>query len=402
MFEPVAMNTIVCGGENLLIQGDACAAIPEWNGRIQAVYCDPPFLTGKIFTRRRRFGEEGWRSGKPKIELPCYKDRFTDLADYMRLLRGIAENARALLTDTGLFMLHLDWRASARGRIICDEVFGEDCFVNEVIWAYESGGRAKRTFCRKHDTILIYGKTRDWRMEPMAAGIRRDSRPRSHMKRGVDEKGRAYSEMISGGKAYRYYDDDLVTPGDVWTDISHLQQLDPERTGWPTQKPAALLRRLLVCALRPGDTVAELCCGAGTACVVARELCCGYVGVDLSPMALTTAALRMRLNGLTLRMPLTPDGAELQGSLEGDSVVLISGFHTGDDRFPVTNGPLDEAEAWLPGRLQDGVFTATEVFQRTVRQPALTPMGLIPDGPGYPAVVCIDAAGQAHGFRWRM
>ena len=401
MFEPVAIDRLNCSGESLLLLADAAAPIGELSGKVQAVYVDPPFMTGESYIRRRPFGEEGWRTGKPRLEMPAYSDRFPSQEAYDAFLRSIAENAKDLLAETGLFMLHLDWHASARGRMICDEVFGPACFVNEVIWAYESGGRAKRTFCRKHDTILLYGRTPDWRLDPMAAGIPRTSRRRSHMKRAVDERGRPYSEMVSGGRAYRYYDDDLITPGDVWTDISHLQQLDPERTGWPTQKPEALLRRLLACALKPGETMVELCCGSGTACAVADQLGCRWVGVDLSPEALATTALRLGLKGFSARMPIPATEARLQGSVDGGGLVLLAGFRTGNGDFPPAAQPLDEMEAWLCGQLEDGVFTAIETFRRSRRHPRLTPMALLPAGSGAPAVVCFDAAGHAHAFLWR-
>ena len=92
------------------------------------------------------------------------------------------------------------------------------------------------------------------------------------MRRCVDENGRSYSQITTGGKVYRYYDDAPVYPGDVWSDISHLQQKDPERTGYPTQKPLKLLERLLLPVVREGDMVADLCCGSGTAMEAAQSL----------------------------------------------------------------------------------------------------------------------------------
>ncbi len=401
MFTPVSVNEIRCGGDNLLLLQDACEPLDCLTGQVQAVYVDPPFQTSNLYERKRPFGERGWATGKPTLSTGGYSDRFESTEAYSEFLRKVCENARLLLTDSGLFMLQLDWRASARGRIICDEIFGTDCFVNEVIWAYESGGRSTRTFSRKHDTILIYGRTPGWRLDPLAAGIPRSKRRRSHMKRMVDERGRTYSVMVSNGKEYRYYDDDLVSPSDVWTDISHLQQLDPERNGWPTQKPLRLLNRLLSCALKPGETMVELCCGSGTACAAAQQLGCRYVGMDLSQEALVTTALRMKLNGFTLRMPVEPTQATLEGHIDENGLILFNAFILPDDHFPPAEKPLDPMEAWLSGRLKNGVFTADEAFRRTTRHPDLPPMALLQPNEGEPAVVCLDAAGRAHAYAWR-
>ena len=402
MFIPVSANVIECGGENLLLQHDACQQVEALSGKAQAVYADPPFLTGEDFTRKRPFGERGWMKGKPTLMVEGFSDRFASTEAYDDFLRKLCENAREMLTDTGLFMLHLDWRASARARMICDEIFGTDCFVNEVIWAYESGGRSTRTFSRKHDTILIYGKTTDWRLEPRAAGIPRSQRRRrSHMKRMVDERGRVYSMIVTNGKEYRYYDDDLISPSDVWTDISHLQQLDPERTGWPTQKPLRLLSRLLACALKPGETAVELCCGSGTACAAAHALGCRYGGIDLSQEALVTTALRMELKGFTLQMPVTETTAKLEGNVDENGLLLLNAFSIPGLELPSYEKPLDPLEAWLCGRLNGGVFTMEERFRRTPRHAALAPMALLYPGKGEPAVVCFDAAGRAHAYVWR-
>ncbi len=399
MFVPVQINRIVSGDGGRLIRADARGPLPELRGKVQAVYCDPPFMTGQKYVRKRRFGELGWEKGSPQLQVHGYTDRFPDADAYSALLRDIAVNARDVLTDSGLFMLHLDWRVSAMARILCDGIFGSGCFVNELIWAYESGGRASRTFSRKHDTILIYGKTKDWRLDPMAAGVPRSIRRRSHMKRGVDEEGREYSIMVSGGKTYRYYDNDPISPGDVWTDISHLQQLDPERTGWPTQKPLKLLHRLLSCAVKPGEEVLELCCGSGTACAAADMLGCRWTGIDLSEEALVTTALRMEMKDLTLDMPVDPSDAALQGSVNDMGLLVLDAFIPPENAvFPPSAHPLDPLEAWMTGTLRDGVFTVRETFRRTLQHPALQPMALLEPDAGDPAVVCLDASGRAHAF----
>ncbi|MBR4710746.1 MAG: site-specific DNA-methyltransferase [Clostridia bacterium] len=402
MFRQTAIRHLVFGsGADSVICADAaaCPALEPLRGRVQAVYIDPPFMTGDEPEGRRPFGEEGWRLGKPTVAMPGYSDRFPSREAYLAFLRALTEQARGLLTDSGLFMLHLDWRVSAHARLLLDEIFGGRCFVNEVIWAYESGGRSRRTFSRKHDTILIYGRTPDWRLEPLRAGVPRSSRRPSHMRRGEDADGRAYRAMVSGGREYRYYDDDLITPGDVWTDVSHLQQRDPERTGWPTQKPLKLVRRLLACAVREGETAVDLCGGSGTAAAAARGIGARFVTVDAAPAACVTAALRLGLKDLTLDLPAEEAPAVLEGTLDPAGMMLLTAFDAADPAFPA-GGPLDGLTAWAAGRIRGDVFEAQDTLIRTPRTPALTPMALLRPGEGTPAVAAIDAVNRLRVYAW--
>ncbi len=377
-------------------------ALAPYEGRVQAVYLDPPYMTGDRFERKRPFGEEDWRKGKLSASYPAFADRFPDREAWLAMLRGLLENARGLLTDTGVVMLHLDWRCSAHARLLCDELFGEDCFVNEIIWAYETGGRAKRSFSRKHDTVLIYGRTPQWRLDPTLAAVPRSSRRRNHLRRGVDEQGRSYGVIVTRGKEYRYYDSDPISPGDVWTDISHLQQRDPERTGWPTQKPEKLLHRLLVCTLEKGDLAADLCCGSGTVPAVARKLGAGFVGCDLSPEALADTAMRLQMEDLSMSLPapLMEEEAVLYGLVEETGMVSLAGFTSRHPGFPEDRDPMDCLDAWSPGWLRDGVFHGQGAFIRSLRAPLLQPMSLLAPGEGTPAVLTVDAAARVRVFAW--
>ena len=316
MFEAVEISREITGsGQNLLLCGDAYQQQPALSalaGQAQAVYIDPPFMTGETFTRRRRFGTSGWKTGRPMPEYPAYIDRFADTKEYLELLRSLIECAKALLKPTGVLYLHLDWRTSAYARLLCDEIFGEDMFLNEIVWSYESGGRAKKYFSRKHDTILLYARSKDYHFDLRRVPLARAEHRKNHMRRCVDENGRSYSQITTGGKVYRYYDDAPVYPGDVWSDISHLQQKDPERTGYPTQKPLKLLERLLLPVVREGDMVADLCCGSGTAMEAAQSLGCRFVGVDKSPEAILTTASRLECSDLTIDCPCTMDETPLE------------------------------------------------------------------------------------------
>jgi adenine specific DNA methylase Mod len=245
---------------DLLLQ-DARGDFSRWAGHAACVYLDPPFMTGDDFYMRMRVGEKGWTTGKNPLVLPVYSDRFASKQAFLDLLRPALETSKALLKDSGSLFLHLDSRMNVYARLLCDEIFGETNFVNEIIWAYQSGGRSMKRFSRKHDTILFYRKSREQYFDISAVPLPRNENRSNHMRRSVDENGRPFRSIRSGGKTYIYYDDDPVYPGDVWADVSHLQQKDPQRTGYDTQKPLALLNRIILCSTRPGDLVADLFAG---------------------------------------------------------------------------------------------------------------------------------------------
>lgn len=406
MFEQVSILRETAGkGDSLLLCADSAEDSPllrAYDGQVQCVYIDPPFMTGDRLVRRRRFGVNGWRTGRPAPEYPAFEDTFASREDYQRLLEGLIRQAHRLLKDTGALCLHLDWRASAWARLICDEVFGEDLFLNEIIWAYESGGRARRYFSRKHDVILLYGRSKKYRFDLHKVPLNRAEHRRNHMRRAIDEEGRNYRSIISGGKEYRYYDDAPVYPGDVWTDISHLQQKDPERTGYATQKPLKLLERLLLPLVEPGDLVCDLCCGSGTTLAAAQTLGCRVIGVDRSPEAIAVTQSRLNPADLTVVCPCADDGAPLEGVFDPDSgLLMLTGFHATHPSFPPTEQAMDVLERWHAGRQTSEGMCAEFFFGRSVKLPELPLFCILSPGDGPACVSTVDAAGRRRTYVWR-
>ena len=242
------------------------------NLRAQLCYIDPPYLTG------RNFG--------------AYDDRLS-AQDYYAMMRQVLQGIYAVLDDAGSIFVHIDERTHARLRLMLDDIFGEENFRNEVIWAYRTGGRATEHFSRKHDVILYYVKSDAAYFDAMQDAQPRTDARSNHMKHAVDENGRSYRSILSHGKEYRYYDDEPVPPSDVWDDIPHLQQRDPERTGYPTQKPQRLLERIIKCASRPGDLVLDVFAGSGTTLAAARALDRCFIGMDSSPQSAQTIQNRL-------------------------------------------------------------------------------------------------------------
>ena len=277
------------GGPGRFLLGKAedvsAQLLDEYAGKVQLIYLDPPFGTGDTFRVRLPVG-------KRSVLMPVYQDDLPQ-SDYVAWMRGVLTNCRALLAPTGSLYLHIDHRMNAHMRLLLDEIFGSANFMNEIVWGYRSGGRSTRCYPRKHDTILFYRKGRSVYFDITAVGVPRGPEKRNHMKRYIDERGRICFSIRSGGKLYTYYEDTPVYPSDVWTDIEHLQQKDRERTGYATQKPEALLRRILLASSREGDLVLDLFSGSGTTAAAAMQLKRRYLAADASPYALYT--LRSRL-----------------------------------------------------------------------------------------------------------
>ena len=402
MFKQVTVSREVYGsGEDRLILGNIMKPPEEVSalaGTVQCVYADPPFMTGERFIRRRPYGEKGWRTGSPQVKMTAYDDRYTNEKNYLKLVRRLVGESWEMLRDTGVFYLHLDWRMAAPARLICDKVFGKTHFLNEIIWAYESGGRSRRNFSRKHDVILLYAKGNKYFFDLTRVPLERGSERRNHMARGKDEQGRMFSRITSNGKEYRYYDDEPVYPGDVWTDISHLQQRDPERTGYATQKPVRLLERLLLPVTNPGDRVVDPCCGSGTTLEAAQRLECRFTGMDMNPEALTLAIHRLKTDNLTVCCPTakTP-GKLLTEENREEKRFTVLGLKAKHDAFPTGGTPADTLEAWETGRIEGDTFHAEQRFSRSFRYPELVTT-LRMDPGEVRAVMTTDAAGCRRAF----
>ncbi|MBO4848337.1 MAG: site-specific DNA-methyltransferase [Clostridia bacterium] len=352
------LKRIDCSGELHMIGGDGtvwCADLRDiedslldrYRGTARIVYIDPPFGTGGAFEFRR---------GRKQI---AYTDKLPE-EEHIALIREAAKLAHALLADDGTFFLHVDYRLSAKCRLLCDEIFGADNLANEIIWAYKSGGRSKNAFSKKHDTILMYRKGEEAYFDIEAVGVPRGPERRNHMRRGTDEDGRVFYSIRTGGKEYRYYEDDLVYPSDVWDDIEHLHQRDPERTGFVTQKPEALMRRMILSCSREGDTVIDLFGGSGTTAAAAAKLGRRYVTVDCGRVA--AAVTRRRLIERCLKMRLY------------DSVSPMT-----VENEPETGCEIDPA-AYLDMEEKDGLLILTLKKLPADRTPYYAAVGTVKDG----------------------
>lgn len=366
-------------------------------GQIKLVYLDPPFQTGEKFTMRVRIGTDDWKNGRGSLPLETFNDAMSR-EEFLQMMRGVLTRCHALLRNDGMLFLHIDYRTHPYLRLMMDEIFGEDNFLNEIIWVYQSGGRSMRHFSRKHDVILFYRKSAqyDFNVEEVMAP---PTEPRSnHMRKHVDPDGRVYRSIRTGGRVYTYYDDDPVAPTDVWNDLSHLQQKDPERTGYDTQKPLSLLERIVKCGSRAGETVLDPFSGSSTTLEAARRCGRNFIGIDRCPMTLNIA--RRRLKGAQYSLEYPP--------CEGNPVCEVSAspgvgfYHVVLERFDLEAGlcsrsfsGLEGVDNWSVGYIRGDEYHAMTLAARTKRNPVLPDSLDAPVYSGQLAICVSDVTGRA-------
>lgn len=276
MIEP-ERDQVACGDSLALAQGLAGAGLA-------LVYLDPPFGTGRI--QRGRAGR--------------YADDGDDPEAHVAWLLPWLTASRDALADDGSLVVHLDWRAVHYVKVALDRLFGRACFVNEIVWCYAVGGKSRRGFGRKHDTLLWYGRTSGWAFYPDQVRIPR--RAGSHMKVERDEEGRAVQVKVDrkSGRVYRYPVADGKIPEDWWTDLETLNRSDRERTGWPSQKPQRLIERLIAATTAPGQRVGDWFVGSGTTAAAAQRLGRRFVVGDAAPEAIAITRARLTAQAAAL------------------------------------------------------------------------------------------------------
>lgn len=198
-----------------------------------------------------------------------------------------------VLKPTGSLYLHCDPTAGHYLKIVLDAVFGRDQFRNEIVWCYEVGGRGKRQFAKKHDTILLYSKSDRYLFNADAVRL---ARKKTHMKIETDAEGNEYQVKTDKktGKTYRYPVAAGALCPDWWTGINQLNREDAERLGYPTQKPLGLLDRIIAASSNPGDMVLDPFCGCGTAIEAAENGNRQWIGIDITYAAISAIQERFR------------------------------------------------------------------------------------------------------------
>jgi site-specific DNA-methyltransferase (adenine-specific) len=278
----------------LLLHGDCLTLVPTLTAseRFDLVYLDPPFNTGLRHHRRNGRGERA-RGER------AYDDAWGGIDAFLAMLEPRLAVVEQVLAERGSVFLHLDHRTVHDAKVLADRVFGRSAFQGEIVWVPGNGARRRSGPSVSHQTLLVYAKgAMIWNdRDPALREPHAETSLRMHFSR-TDPEGRRFRDRRIGGKTYRYYADEGRRLGSVWTDCPAMSANTPfsaETTGYPTQKPEALLERIVRAASLPESSVLDPMCGSGTTLAVAERLGRRWVGIDQSPVAFEIAARRLEL-----------------------------------------------------------------------------------------------------------
>jgi site-specific DNA-methyltransferase (adenine-specific) len=272
--------------DDLLVHGDNAPVLDALpNAAFDLVYVDPPFNTGRAQARHtltmaaaadgERQGFGGRRYSARLLRSLSFEDSFDD---YLGFLEPRLRRARDLLAPHGTLYLHIDYREAHYVKLLLDEIFGREAFLNELIWAYDYGAKPRRRWPAKHDTILVYVRT-----------------PGAHHfdAEAVEREPYMAPGLVGPEKARRG-----KRPTDVWFHTI-VPTNGAEKTGYPTQKPEGVLRRIVAASSRPGGWCLDPFAGSGTLGAVCRQLGRRFVLVDSNPVAIQTIQARLDTESLS-------------------------------------------------------------------------------------------------------
>jgi site-specific DNA-methyltransferase (adenine-specific) len=274
---------------NQIFKGDnlpVLKSIPSES--VQLIYIDPPFNTGRTQSRGtttttrtdegNRVGFKGQRYDVVRDTVLSYDDEFED---FWSFLEPRLEEAWRVLNESGTLYLHLDYREAHYAKVLLDALFGRECFLNEIIWAYDYGGKSKNKWPSKHDTILVYVK------DPAKYYFNSTEVDREpYMAPGL-----VTPEKVEKGKL----------PTDVWWHTI-VSPTGKEKTGYPTQKPKGILRRVIQASSKPGDLVLDFFAGSGTTGAVAAELGRNFILIDQNPESIEVISRRLTDDGVEFEL----------------------------------------------------------------------------------------------------
>jgi len=257
--------------KNRLVCGDNLVELPTMEKEsVDLIYVDPPFFSNRNY--EIIWGDEA--------EIRSFEDRWEGgINVYVDWMKQRVMELYRVLKPTGSFYLHCDWHAGHYLKVMCDEVFGKNNFQNEVVWCYRTGGASKKRWSRKHDTIFFYTKSQTYAFHPDKERVYYDKPFFTDQK---DEHGKYYADVL---------------PVDWWQ-VKAVINVSKERFGYPTQKPEALLEKIINTSSNKGDLVLDAFCGCGTTLSVAQRLGRRWIGIDISPSAI--ALIKNRLSNLGL------------------------------------------------------------------------------------------------------
>jgi len=288
-------------GDNLQVMSHL---LKEYRGKVNLIYIDPPFDSKADYKKTIALRGKKAESDSSNFEEKQYGDIWTN-DEYLQFMYERLILCKELLSDTGSIYLHCDWHRNAYLRNILDEIFGASNFQNEIIWCYQEREMSTRNYNRKHDDILYYVKNKSKNEYVFNANQITESYSEVTVKKFkyTDENGRKYrlrgkngtnDPAVENENTYRQYlDEQMGTLPRDWFNLAILNQAATERTNYPTQKPEALLERLIKASSNPGDIVFDCFMGSGTTQAVAMKLGRRFIGADINLGAIQTSTKRL-------------------------------------------------------------------------------------------------------------
>ncbi len=300
-------NKLIWGDNKLILSSLANGPMRqeiEAAGGLKLIYIDPPFAVGADFGFEIQIGDEMAEKRQSIIEEIAYRDTWgKGISSYLSMMYERLKLMHSLLAEDGSIYVHIDWRVASYIRMLLNDIFGDENFRNEIIWHYDIGTAPKTDFKRKHDNILRYVKSNNILFNPIII-------PPKNLERydQVDSNGRQY--MVRGDTGKVVYADEGQIEDDVWTFykgdfLRTLNSMSDERRqiAYPTQKPEALIERIIKASSNEGDLIADFFGGSGTTAAVAEKLGRKWISTDLGRFAIHTQ--RKRLIGVQRELQAT-------------------------------------------------------------------------------------------------
>ncbi len=284
-------NKLIWGDNKLILSSLVNGPLREEidkQGGLKLIYIDPPFAVGSDFSHNITIGNDSVTKKQSVIEEVAYRDTWgRGISSYLSMIYERIKLMHDLLAEDGSIYVHCDWRVNSYLKMVLDDVFGVDNYRNEIIWWYLWGGRGKTQWNRKHDYILFYSKTKKWNFNFLEV---LDSH--NLMTEGSKNRLNYAGAMVTSKSQSSEIAEDKVLPSDTWY-IATINAMAKEKENYPTQKPEALLERIIKASSNEGDLIADFFCGSGTTAAVAEKLSRKWITTDLGRFSIHTTRKRL-------------------------------------------------------------------------------------------------------------
>ena len=284
-------NKLIWGDNKLILSSLANGPIRdeiEKEGGLKLIYIDPPFAVGADFGFEIEIGGEKAEKKQSIIEEIAYRDTWgKGISSYLTMMYERLKLMHSLLSEDGSIYVHIDWRVSSYMRLLLNDIFGTENFRNEIVWWYLWGGRGKKQWNNKHDNILFYTKSDKWCFNYLEV-LEGHNLMTEGSKNRLNYKG----AMVTTKSESSEIPEDKVLPSDTWY-IATINAMATEKIAYPTQKPEALLERIIKASSNEGDLIADFFCGSGTTAAVAEKLGRKWITTDLGRFSIHTARKRL-------------------------------------------------------------------------------------------------------------